>query len=209
TWLPEEAERPLLLRYDPSLEPFLRLALSVDAEAEGIPASPAGQLVLLREIADGERKRELEALPGVAAVRVQGGLEREIHVAIREDWLAARGLTLDHVRQALAAENVNIAGGSVIEGDVEYLIRTLNEYTTAEELRYIGIRRDDGVRVPLVDVAEIRETHRERDVISRLNGGEAVELEIFKEADANVVEVARRIQAALPGPGRGSTALKD
>lgn len=208
TWLPEGTQRPLLLRYDPSLEPFLRLALSIDTKAEGVPSSPEGQLFLLREIAEGELKRELEGLPGVAAVRVQGGLEREIHVAIREDWLAARGLTLDHVRQALAAENVNIAGGSVIEGDVEYLIRTLNEYTTAEELRYVGIRRDDGVRVPLIDVAEIRETHRERDVVSRLDGGEAVELEIFKEADANVVEVARRIQVALPGQGRPGT-LRD
>ena len=202
TWLADGAERPLILHYDPSLEPFLRLVLWMDRDsvADGTEL-PAGDdaLYLLRHYAEEELKRELESMKGVAAVRVKGGLEREIHINVREDWLAARQITLGQVEAALKSENINVAGGSIIEGDVEYLIRTINEYTTVDELRSLRIRRSDGVLIPLTDVAEVQPTHRERDVISRLNGGEAVELEIFKEADENVVSIANRLKEELRG----------
>jgi len=200
TWLPEDAERPLILRYDPSLDPFLRVALALDAEDDDAPSGDKG-LFLLREVAEDELKRELEGLPGVAAVQVQGGLEREIRVQLREDWLAARKVTLDDVRNALSSENINLSGGSIVEGDVEYLIRTLNQFQGVHDLADLRIRRPDGVRVPLTDVALLSEAHKEREVITRLNGGEAVLIEVFKEADANVVEVARRVKAALNGDG--------
>ncbi|MBT3224467.1 MAG: efflux RND transporter permease subunit, partial [Proteobacteria bacterium] len=76
---------------------------------------------------------------------------------------------------------------------------TLNEYTTAEELRSLRIRRGDGVLVPITDVAIVEEKHREREVVSRLNGGDAVELEVFAEAGSNVVDVANRIALAIEG----------
>lgn len=197
TFLPDAADRPLILRYDPSLEPFLRLALSADREVLGLSDTDA--LFLLREVAEDDIKRRLEGMPGVAAVRVRGGLEREIRVEVREDWLAARQLTLTDVRTVLASENVNVAGGSVLEGDTEYLVRTLNEYAGVEELKTLEIRRSDGVIVPLTDVAILHEAPKERQVMSHLDGDEAVELEVFKEADANVVEVARVVKLLLEG----------
>jgi HAE1 family hydrophobic/amphiphilic exporter-1 len=200
TWLPQEADRPLILRYDPSLDPFLRVALAVDADAEGAPEGDKA-LFALREVAERELKRELEGLPGVAAVAVQGGLEREIRVQVREDWLAARQVTLAEVRDALTRENINLSGGSIVEGDVEYLIRTLNQFQGVRDLSELRIRRADGVRVPLTDVALLSEDHKEREVVTKLDGGEAVLVEVFKEADANVVDVARRVKAALHGDG--------
>ncbi|MEZ4321546.1 MAG: efflux RND transporter permease subunit [Myxococcota bacterium] len=197
TFFPEGAERPLILRYDPSLEPFLRLALSAPEAEVGDPKV----LARLRSVADLELKRELEAMQGVAAVRVRGGFEREVRIEVREDWLVARGLTLAAVQQALASENINIAGGSVLEGDKEFLVRTLNEYTTVEELSELRIRRSDGTVVPLTDVAVIDDGHKERQVLSRLDGGEAVELEVFKEADANIVDLASTVRASLFGDG--------
>lgn len=196
TFLPQGADRPLILRYDPSLEPFLRLALSAPGASAGDPRV----LARLRSVADLELKRELEAMQGIAAVRVRGGFEREVRIQVREDWLVARGLTLAQVRSALASENINIAGGSVLEGDKVFLVRTLNEYATVEELYELKVRRSDGVVVPLTDVAVIEDGHRERRVLSRLDGGEAVELEVFKEADANIVELASTVRAALFGP---------
>ncbi|MFT5456324.1 MAG: HAE1 family hydrophobic/amphiphilic exporter-1 [Myxococcota bacterium] len=231
TFLPDGADRPLILRYDPSLDPFMRVGLALEADLPSSRRSvgsvgrefspgdlgfdsasvasrrsnsehdPVTGLYLLRELADREIKRDLEAMRGLAAVKVRGGLEREIRVELREDWLAARELTPDMVRAALQSENINVAGGSIIEGDVEYLIRTLNEFTTLDELRSLRIRRPDGVQVPLMDVAVLGEGHAEREVIARLDGGEAVELELYKEADANVVEVARRVSDRLFGDG--------
>ncbi|MEO0600528.1 MAG: efflux RND transporter permease subunit, partial [Myxococcota bacterium] len=198
-FLPDQVGRPLILRYDPSLDPFMRVALAADTTPDSETEEEPPTLYALREIAEEEIKTGIEGIPGVAAVRVQGGLERQIRVEVREDWLAAKRLTLSDVQSALARENVNIAGGSIIEGDVEYLIRTLNQYKGIRDLETVRLRRSDGVTVPLVDVAEIREGHRERDLVTRMNGGEAVQIEIFKEADANVVDVSNRVKAALFG----------
>ena len=196
TQLPDGAGRPLILRYDPSLEPFLRLALSTGSDE----ADP-GTLARLRAVAENEIKRDLEAMSGVAAVRVRGGFEREVRIQVREDWLVARQLTLDEVQRTLASENINIAGGSVLEGDSEFLVRTLNEYATVDELYDLQIRRSDGVIVPLTDVAVLEDGHKEREVLSRFDGHESVELEIFKEAGANIVEVADRVRLVLFGDG--------
>lgn len=188
TFLPEGTERPLILRYDPALDPILRVAL---AGAEDT------SLLDLREYAETELKRRLETVDGVAAVVVRGGLERRVLVEPREDWLAARGVTLDQLAQTLGAENVNLAGGIVREGENEYLIRTLNELRSVEEIADMGVRRADGTVVRVGEVATVREGAADREVVARLDGRDAVELEVYKEADANIVTVARAVKAEL------------
>ena len=198
TFLPEDAERPLILRYDPSQEPVMRLGLSL-APGVAMEGPSERTLLMLREEAERSLKKELEALDGVAAVRVRGGLTREIRVEAREDWLAARNITIDQLTSALGAENVNLPGGAIRDGDQEFLVRTLNEVRTVEEIRALEIRRADGVRVPVAELALVREAHQDREVVTRLDGRDAVELEIFKAADANIVRVAEQIQTALNG----------
>lgn len=198
TFLPDDAERPLILRYDPSQEPVMRLGLSL-APGQAVQGTGDRTLLMLREEAERTLKKELEALDGVAAVRVRGGLSREIRVEAREDWLAARSITIDQLTTALGAENVNLPGGAIRDGDQEFLVRTLNEVRTVEEIEALEIRRADGVRVPVRDVARVREAHQDREVVTRLDGRDAVELEIFKAADANIVRVAEQIQTAIGG----------
>jgi len=200
TFLPDDADRPLILRYDPSLDPILRIGLSTDPDDATAPRGDKA-LYLLREIAERELKRELEAMDGVAAVRVRGGLEREVLVEAREDWLAARGLTLEALIATLGAENVNVPGGTVQQGENAYLVRTLGELRTVDEIASLELRRPDGVKVPISQVAEVREAHKDREVLSRLDGREAVELEVYKAADANVVRVAQDIKRRLGQPG--------
>lgn len=200
TFLTPDASRPLLLRYDPSLDPVLRIALAVDAEAAAL--DPEEAQYLLRDVAEREVKRALEALPGVAAVSVRGGLEREIRVEVQEDWLAARGVSIDQLISTLGSENVNIPGGAIRDGDREYLVRTLNEIRSVEEIENLEIRRSDGNRVKIAEVAVVREGHREREVLSRLDAQEAVEVEVFKAADANIVAVSRDILSTLDNQSR-------
>jgi HAE1 family hydrophobic/amphiphilic exporter-1 len=190
TFLPDGADRPLILRYDPSLDPILRVAVSGGEKTS---------LLALREYADKELKRRLETVDGVAAVTVRGGLERQVLVEPREDWLSARGVTLDALATVLGTENVNLAGGVVREGENEYLIRTLNEFTGLDDVRNLGIRRPDGAVVRVGEVAKVSEGAADREVVTRLDGVDAVELEVFKEADANLVTVAAAVKEQLEG----------
>jgi len=212
TGLPQDAGRPLILRYDPSQEPILRIGLSM---APGTDAASGDQvLYVLRELAERDLKRDLEAMDGVAAVRVRGGLEREILVEARQDWLTARGITIDQLVNTLDAENVNLPGGAIRDGDQDYLVRTLNEVRTVEAIRALEVRRSDGTRVRVSDLAVVREAHQDREVVSRLDGRDAVELEVFKAADANIVRVAAEIISELEGtqgltPEMSKKGLKD
>jgi HAE1 family hydrophobic/amphiphilic exporter-1 len=196
TFLPDDAKRPLLLRYDPSHEPIMRVALAIDTR--GMDSREHIQALLdLRDLADNDLKRKLEAIDGVAAVRVRGGLEREVRVELREDWLAARELSLAAVVATLEAENINLPGGLIREGDHEYLVRTLGEVRTVEEIEQLQVRRDDGRGVAIRELAVVSETYEDPEVISRLDGELAVELEIFKSAEANIVQVSRKVHRRL------------
>ena len=190
--LPREARRPAILRFDPSLDPILRLRLS-----------GGGNLQRLRRIADRTVKNDLEGASGVAAVKVVGGEEEEIRVEVDAGRLGAVGLSLADVTRRLAEENINLAGGSLTEGQAEYLIRSANQFVTPEEIGGVVLAMRPGgageaggalagvVRVS--DVARVSRGPKDREVIARLDGREAVEIAVYKEGDANTVSVARGV----------------
>jgi len=101
TFLPEDVEAPIILRYDPTLDPIIRIGVTGSLE-----------LIELRRITENEIQRRLETVEGVAAVKVRGGLEEEIHVEVDKNKLHALNLNIDLLNQRLAAENVNLAAGT-------------------------------------------------------------------------------------------------
>ena len=177
--LPLDAEKPVLLRYDPSLDPIVRIGLYGDTD-----------LVRLRLVAEEEVKRSLERIDGVAAVLVSGGLEEEIQVEIDERRLASLGLSVDQVLTRLASENINLTGGRLREGQTEYLVRTINEFLRAEDMESIVIDRSQGAIIRLTDVARVYKGHREREIVTRIGGQETVEIAVYKEGGTNTVAVA-------------------
>ncbi len=187
-FLPEEAERPLILRFDPTLDPIMRFGLYGEAS-----------LIYLRYLADEEIKRALETVEGVAAVKIKGGLEEEIRVDLNEQQLTLIGIDIQQVRNRLAAENVNLAGGNLKEGQTEYLVRTMNEFDEVKEIGEVVIGNWNGREIKVRDVARVRRAFRDREIITRINNIESVEIEIFKEADANIVEVAKNVRDKVFG----------
>lgn len=181
-------EKPMILRYDPSLDPVLRIGITSD-----IPP------IDLRILVEDEIARELEALPGVAAARVKGGFEKEILIKLDEKQLAATKIRFSEVTTRLAQENINLAGGNIKEGETEYIVRTLNEFRSVKEIGDIIISKKDDIPVRLKDIAEILYSHKERKVITRVNKRESIEVNIYKEADANIVEVSNRVKDRLLG----------
>ncbi len=184
--LPVGAESPILLRFDPSLDPIMRIGLAGDES-----------LIALRLFAEERIKQELEPLDGVASVQVSGGLEEEIQINVNEGRLASLGITISQVTQRLAQENVNLTGGTLKDGDAEFLVRTLNEFKNPDEMRDIIIGMRGQAPIQLKDVAEISKGHKDRKIITHLNGEESVEIAVYKEADKNTVTVAQTIKARL------------
>lgn len=187
-FLPNGVDKPLILRYDPSLDPVLRVALSGGSD-----------LVRLRDLAEGEVERQLEGLPGVAAVRVKGGLEDEVHVLFEPRKLAQYQISGEDIRQRLMDENLNVPGGKLEEGSVEYVVRTLNQFRSLDEIRDLPILQQGQTIVKLGDLAEIRRANKDRDVVQRVGGAEAVEIAVYREAGANIVEVAAAARLRLFG----------
>ena len=184
--LPRDAGKPVLLRYDPALDPIMRVALY-----------GGSNLMELRRLCEDRLRLSLESLEGVAAVRVEGGLEEEIQVDLETMRLDDLGIAINDVTARLAAENVNLTGGLLKDGEAEFMVRTLNEFRDVAEIGEIVIGRVGNAALKLNDVGRVVRGHRERDVIARINGVEGVEVAIFKEGDANTVQVSASVQERL------------
>ncbi len=192
--LPLDVKPPVLLRFNPSTEPIMRLVMTVP---ENIAGTEQAELMRLRRYADDELKKRLEPVEGVAAVKVAGGLEDEVQVLIDEARLAQLNLPIGTIIERLRQENVNISGGRLEEGSQRYLVRTVNQFADLDQIREMLVATQNGVPIKLRDVAEVRQSYKERQAIIRLAGREAVELAIYKEGDANTVAVATAVREAL------------
>ena len=188
--LPDEAEKPMVLRYDPGLDPVLVLAISGD-----------WPLAKLRRYTEDEIERALEKVDGVAMVQVNGGEEAIISVELDTQKLAQVGLSADDIRARLEEENISLAGGRLSDGAQELLVRTLSEYQNVDEIAQLAFTTAQGVQLRLDDFARVAPGVKERTVITRFGPHESVEIQVFKEGDANLVEVSEAVRLLLEGQG--------
>jgi len=191
--LPLEIERPAILRLNPNLDPIFRLALTRDDPLQ----DPVLDLQTLRRFADDFLKRRLDSVPGVAAVIVGGGYEDEISVLVDQERLAQLDITVEQLGQRLRNTNVNLSGGRLSDGTQEYLVRTLNQFQSVDDIADTIVYQREGRILRLDDMATVLEGQKERDSIMRVNGREAIEISLYKEGDANTVAVAANIRERL------------
>ena len=188
--LPLDVEKPLILKFNPSLDPIIRLGLQ--SSDHSIAA-----LTKLRTFAENDIKRQLESLLGVASVKLGGGLEQEYQVVIDQHKLAQLKLTSQQIIDRISAENINISAGKLIDGNTQYLVRTLNQFTNISQIGELVVYRENDKIIYLNDIAKIIDGYKERTDITRINASEAVELAIYKEGDANTVQVAKLVNDKL------------
>jgi hydrophobe/amphiphile efflux-1 (HAE1) family protein len=185
--LPIEASAPVISKSDPSQMQIFQVAFS----------SNQRDLVSLRQWIDQRLRPQLLAVEGVASVDLSGGLVREIQVELDPERLRGYGLAVQDVLGALAGENQNIAGGRVIAPDREMVSRTTGRFTRVDEIRGVLLSGTAGSRIPLSEVATVRDTSAEQRFWARLNGVPAVRIGIQKQPEANTVEVVDRLQAQI------------
>ncbi len=184
---PREVQPPIILRYDPSRRPIMIITLE----------SASLGLAELREFADLEVKKALESVNGVGEVAVAGGKEREIQIACDKTALEAHGLGLDEVLRAVREFNVNRFAGNLADGRGKIGLYTRGRYRDLEQIRQVPLKHQDTRVVRLEHVAAVKQSFRDVDSASRLNGQEKVSLYVYRAGKASLPALADEARARL------------
>jgi HAE1 family hydrophobic/amphiphilic exporter-1 len=198
--LPRDAEKPRVSRLDIAAQPVLTYVVNADLSN-----------ARLRELLRDELEPALGQLEGVAQVRVVGGDQREIRVDVDLQRAKAAGVAPAQIAERIGMENIDVPAGRFELGPTEVTVRTVGQFKTAEELGRLAVGRDAarGTQVLLNEVATITDGVADRRTLARLNGKEAVTVEVLKQPGSNT-EVAKAVKqrmAALgPALGHGFTA---
>jgi HAE1 family hydrophobic/amphiphilic exporter-1 len=184
--LPDDIDRPILLKFDLANFPVLVLGASGDMDP-----------IEMRRIIDEQIKHRIERIPGVAALDVFGGLNREIHINLSGNKIKALGLSLDRILTRIRAENVNIPAGTVDRGNLEVMIRTPGEYKSLEELADTIIAVREGVPIQLKEIAVVEDSWEKVTRIVRVNGRPGIRLAVNKQSGTNTVEVAKGVRQEI------------
>jgi HAE1 family hydrophobic/amphiphilic exporter-1 len=176
--LPDDLQRYFVLKFSTTDQPVLRVRL----------ASETQNLVGAYDIIDREFKRRLERIAGVARVEISGAPPNEVEIAIDSDRLTAHNLGLNELTKSLQAVNFSVSAGQIDDGGRRLRVQPVGELADLQELRNLVIG-SNGVR--LGDIAEVRLKPSRMDMGRRLDGHPAVGLDIFKERNANLVEVSK------------------
>lgn len=182
---PEAADRPLILRWDPSSRPVAIMVLHGD--------DPMAQMTeFAREVV----KPALEQIDGVSQSEVIGGAVREILVEPDFEKMRLYGLELSHLSQALQVANISFPGGRIRKGPLYLPLRILGEFENLDEIRQTEIPAA-GPGITIGDVANVTDTTKEPEGHTLLSDEEVVALHIYKEVGSNTIEVTKDIDKFL------------
>lgn len=184
--LPDDIEEPVVTQFDPDSQPIISLTVSGERPLREIT-----------EYVEDEIKKLLEAIPGVGAVTLIGGYEREINIYLDIDKMDGYELPVGLVRNAIMAANVEIPGGRVNERSREYVVRTMGKLTSVDDFNDIVIDNLHGQPVYLRDIATVVDGIEEQRSLARVDGHEAIALDISRQSGGNTVEVARAVKAEV------------
>jgi len=185
-FLPKDMDKPLVVKFDPSMMPVGVFGIVGERDSRS-----------LRQLVKDVFKDRLEQVDGVASAMVWGGTEREVRVEV--DWkkLESLNISLEEVSQKLSMENINLPAGHLKSGYQEYLLRTLGEFDSVEEIGEIVIALRGNVPIYLKDIATVSDTHRDVRSYARTNKQNSVLAIVTKESGANTVAVSNGVNKAL------------
>jgi len=196
-YMPTGAQTPMIFKFDPSMIPIMGLMVTSDKRT---PEE-------LREISEDTIVPRIEQTPGVATASVNGGREKIVRVEIPQNRLEAYGLTITQISQMLAVQNIQTAAGTITEGGLSYILTTMGEYTSLEEIRNTVISYKGGgysggqVEMPrqiyLRDIANVFDGYKDETSLVYVNGQSAVMLSVQKQSGKNSVQTAKDLRIRL------------
>ena len=184
--LPEDADPPTVFKFDSTSMPIMGIGVEGDFDA-----------VTLRELAQNDLSPRLERVAGVAAVTINGGLRRQIHVDLSREQLTALNLTPDRIVQILRTENQNIPLGEINDADRTLLLRSPGQFTNIEEIKHLVVLTRAGVPVYLRDIANVTDNTEDRRSFMRINGMPGIRMQVTKQSGTNTIQIAEGVKKEI------------
>ncbi|MEW6730020.1 MAG: efflux RND transporter permease subunit [Acidobacteriota bacterium] len=184
--LPRDADPPVVEKIDPDSQPIMSVVVSARRSAREIT-----------DIADKKIKQQIESLSGVGQVRFIGARKRQIQVWLDAEKLASYNLTVPQIEAALTTQNLELPGGRINEGDREQVLRTLGRVSTSADFNKIVVSNTGNTPVRISDLGYVEDGVEEQRSLAKLDGSEAVILEIRKQSGTNTLEVVSLIKARI------------
>ncbi len=186
--LPDDTDPPVISKVNNDDQPVLVVAMSGNRS-----------LRELTELADKVIRPRLERAPGVGRAFISGGIRRAINIWVDSERLAAYQMPITAVRDAVARQNLNVAGGNVTGSDREHVLRTAGKFEDAEQFNELVISTINGVPVRIKDIGQAEDGVKEQRSITRLNGQPTVTLNIQRQSrsEVNTIQVIEGVKEAL------------
>jgi HAE1 family hydrophobic/amphiphilic exporter-1 len=195
-YLPTSSDAPMIFKFDPSMIPIMGLMVTGNRTPEE-----------LRELAEDTITPRIEQTPGISTASVNGGRAKIVRIEIPQNRLEAYELTITQIQQMLAIQNMQIAAGSIIENDLSYILTTMGEYTSIEQIKNTVISYKGGgfngtsIEMPkqiyLRDLANVFEGFKNEESAVYVNGMPAVMMTVQKQSGKNSVQAARYLRERL------------
>ncbi len=184
--LPKDIEQPFVEKFDPDSMPVMTIAVSSPSSIRD-----------LTEYCDKVLRRQLESLSGVGQVLIVGGQKRQINVQLDGLKMRAHRLTVADVAKALQAQNLQVPGGTVKAGQLEFTLRTMGRVVSMAEIEQITVDNRGGHTITIGDLGHVEDGAEEIKSLARYNDTPAVLLNIRKQSGTNTIEVARLLKERL------------
>ena len=184
--LPDEADSPVVIKRDINAKPIVELAVISQHS-----------LADTYSMTDNTFQEVLQQAGGVSEIELHGGRDKEVAVEVDRDKMAAYKLTLSKISSAIRNENQLLPSGSVYTETTKSDVRVIAQYKTAKDIEKVQVQNTEGKMIPLTAVATVREQDARIARYGRLNGEDAINVLIYKNSDANVVETAGNILKAV------------
>ena len=181
--LPEDVERIFIWRWQTSDRPVIEFSLAWGGATDE-----------LYDLINTIIVPKIQRIDGVANVEIEGMDERQVLIELDLKRMRAHNIDFYNLTRSLRTNNINIAGGTVIDAGRKYTVRSIGEFQTIEEIAQVPI---ENTNLVLGDVAEVKFDYPEKKNFQRLNRRDAIVLEVYKASTANVVEVAQNVKNLL------------
>jgi HAE1 family hydrophobic/amphiphilic exporter-1 len=184
--LPEGTEPPVVNKFDVDAVPVISIVVSGKRDLKEVT-----------ELAKKMIKENIETLDGIGSVSILGGRKRAINIWLNPDKLSAYNISVDQVKAALIAQNLEVPAGRVEQGQQELMLRTMGRFYQVEDFNQLILANFNNTPIRIKDVGYVEDGIEEPRTLSRLDGNNAVQLIVQKQSGTNSVEVVKRVKDRL------------